>query len=119
MAVLTGAAAALAVFLVRGFAVFALVAVLVVVAFFVAGAFFVVVAAFVLFFGAAFLVVVVVVVVLGFASLGSFCHAVRNKNARRKARARTFGAAGLAAAAGLASFFASFTGPDGPVRTTR
>jgi hypothetical protein len=76
MAVLTGAAAALAVFLVRGFAVFALVAVLVVVVFLVAGAFFVVAAAFVLFFGAAFFVVVVV---LGFASLGSFCHAVSNK----------------------------------------
>jgi hypothetical protein len=30
----------------------------------------------------------------------------------------TFGAAGLAAAAGLASFFASFTGPDGPVADT-
>jgi hypothetical protein len=35
------------------------------------------------------------------------------------ARVRTFGAAGLAAAAGLASFFASFTGPEGPIRTTR
>jgi len=31
-----------------------------------------------------------------------------------EARVWTFGAAGLAAAAGLASFFASFTGPDGP-----
>lgn len=30
----------------------------------------------------------------------------------------TFGAAGLVAAAGLASFFASFTGPDGPVADT-
>jgi hypothetical protein len=38
---------------------------------------------------------------------------------RDGARVQTFGAAGLAAATGLASFFASFTGPDGPVRNTR
>ena len=37
----------------------------------------------------------------------------------KEARLRTFGAAGLVAAAGLASFFASFTGPDGPVGNTR
>jgi hypothetical protein len=35
-----------------------------------------------------------------------------------EARVWTFGAAGLAAAAGLASFFASFTGPDGPAADT-
>ena len=80
MAVLTGAAAVLAVFFVRGFAVLALVAVFVVVAFLVAGAFFVAAAVFVVFFGAAFfVVVVVVVVVLGLASLASFCHIVSNK----------------------------------------
>lgn len=74
--VLTGAAAVLAVFLVRGFAVLALVAV----AFLVAGAFLVVVvvaaaaaAVFVLFFGAAFFAVVVV---LGLVSLVSFYHVV-------------------------------------------
>jgi hypothetical protein len=79
--ILTGAAAALAVFFVRGFAVLALVAVLVVAVFLVAGAFFVVAAVvFVVFFGAAFFtVVVVVVVVLGLVSLTSFCHIVSNK----------------------------------------
>jgi hypothetical protein len=78
VAVLTGAAAVLAVFFVRGFAVLALVAVLVAAVFLVAGAFFVAAAVvFVVFFGAAFFVVVVVV--LGLASLASFCHIVSNK----------------------------------------
>ena len=77
-AVLTGAAAVLAVFFVRGFAVLALVAVLVVAVFLVAGAFFVAAAAvFEAFFGAAFFAVVVVV--LGLASLTSFCHIVSNE----------------------------------------
>lgn len=76
-AVLTGAAAVLAVFFVRGFAVLALVAVLVAAVFLVAGAFFVAAAAvFVVFFGAAFFAVVVV---LGLTSLASFCHIVSNK----------------------------------------
>ena len=73
--ILTGAAAALAVFFVRGFAVLALVVVLVVAVFLVAGAFFVAAAVFVVFLGAAFFTAVVV---LGLVSLTSFYHIISN-----------------------------------------
>lgn len=105
----TAAGAAFAGFLARGFAVLALVVVAV---FLVAGAFFVVVAAFAVFFGAAFLAAGAA---LGLVSLASFYAIVSNGTCVGREMVRTFGAAGLAAA-GLASFFASFTGPDGPVK---
>ena len=77
--------------------------------FLAAGAFFGA-AAVLVFFGAAFFAAVVV---FGLVSFASFCYIVSSNRRWTRCKTQTFGAAGLAAA-GLASFFASFTGPDGP-----
>jgi hypothetical protein len=82
--------------------------------FLAAGAFLVVVALVADFFGAAFLVVVVAA---GLSSLASFYLAVSDgREFISMFGSQTFGAAAALAAGGLASFFASLTGPDGPNR---
>lgn len=75
--------------------------------------------------GAAFALVVLVAAFLGaafFATLGlvsvfSFCSECQSGFNGRQQAQRTFGAAAFFSAAGLASFFAILTGPEGPEKS--